>query len=67
MQMNEKELDRYRQLYSEIETEISSTQERIVQLRKELKTAREVRQHRQQYDAMAKVWAPLLRSDVLTG
>lgn len=62
MQMNDKELDRYKQLYSEIEAEITSTQERIIQLRKELKMAREVRQHRQQYDAMAKVW--VMSSDV---
>lgn len=55
MQMNKRELERYSRLYSEIETEITSTQDRITQLRKELKTAKEVRQHRQQYDAMAKV------------
>ena len=55
MQMNKRELERYSRLYSEIETEITSTQDRIIQLRKELKIAKEVRQHRQQYDAMAKV------------
>lgn len=55
MQMNEREIERYTELYKEIETEISSTQEKIVQLRKELKIAKVVRQHRQQYDAMAKV------------
>ena len=55
MQMNKRELERYTRLYSEIEAEITSTQERITELRKELKIAKEVRQHRQQYDAMAKV------------
>lgn len=53
--MNDQEKVRYDQLVSSIDKEIADTQVLIETLRDKLITARLVRQHRQEYDAMASV------------
>ncbi len=53
--MNQREMDRYEIIYSEIESSIESTQTLITQYKNELQEALVVRRQRQEYDALAKV------------
>lgn len=53
--MNQLEEQRYNQLSTEVQDDIKSIQQKIIQLKQDLIKAREVKQHRQEYDAMATV------------
>ena len=53
--MTEREQERYEQLASDIRHELLTTRNEIVELREELKRGQQIRQHRQECDAMARV------------
>ena len=53
--MNQSEEERYDRLGTKIQEEIKQVRQNIVQLKEDLIQAREVRQHRQEYDAMATI------------
>ncbi|XP_065831617.1 THO complex subunit 7 homolog [Oscarella lobularis] len=54
-EMNEKELERYETIYKKIETGINDAKKKINDCQEELKEARRIRKHRQEYDALAKI------------
>ena len=53
--MNQLEEERYDSLAKHVQEEIKEVQAEIIQLKEDLIQAREVRQHRQEYDAMATI------------
>ena len=53
--MNQLEEERYDSLAKHVQEEIKGVQAEIIQLKEDLIQAREVRQHRQEYDAMATI------------
>ena len=53
--MNQLEEERYDSLATHVQEEIKGVQAEIIQLKEDLIQAREVRQHRQEYDAMATI------------
>ncbi|XP_064383271.1 THO complex subunit 7 homolog [Halichondria panicea] len=55
MEMNRKEMDRYERVYSEIESNIEAAQQQISDYKVELQQAQIIRNHRQEYNALAKV------------
>lgn len=55
MMMTEREQERYEQLASDIKVELLTTQKMIIELREQLRKGRQIRQHRQECDAMARV------------
>ena len=55
LEMNKREMERYEQVYSEIERSIAEAEQQITQYREELQQSREIRKHRQEYDALAQV------------
>ncbi len=55
MEMNRKEMDRYERVYSEIEGNIEAAQQQILDYKLELQQAQIIRNHRQEYNALAKV------------
>ncbi len=57
MAMNQREMDRYETVYSDIESSIEAAQTQIVRYKLELQEALIVRHHRQEYNTLAKVSA----------
>lgn len=53
--MNQLEEQRYDQLSTQVQVDIKNIQQKIIELKQDLIKAREVKQHRQEYDAMASV------------
>lgn len=54
-EMNTKEMANYEQLYKEIEDEIEAAHTKIEDCKTELQESKQIRRHRQEYDALAKV------------
>uniref|UniRef100_A0A2R5LDR6 Putative tho complex 7 protein n=2 Tax=Ornithodoros turicata TaxID=34597 RepID=A0A2R5LDR6_9ACAR len=57
LEMNQKEMKNYEQLYSEIEVGIANAQKKIMENKQELQKAKSIRKNKQEYDALAKVIA----------
>ncbi|XP_065909453.1 THO complex subunit 7 homolog [Dysidea avara] len=55
MEMNRLEMMRYKELCHEIEEQIGTAQKSIATYKEEFTNAKEIRQHRQEYDLLAKV------------
>ncbi len=53
--MNQLEEERYERLGTQVQKDIKQVHQSIIQLKEELIEARQVRQHRQEYDAMATI------------
>lgn len=55
MEMNRQEMTQYKELCEEIREQINAAQKRIATYKEEFANAKEIRQHRQEYDLLAKV------------